>query len=411
MVRLLPFAANTVLAAPRLTRRFISMRRPEVGILALAMLSACAIPTEAPNWDMQWNLPINSTELDIDLTDITLPAGIQIDSTLIAGSSPAAYTRTAFTAVVQSVPAITRTLGAQCPTCPSGTAPKPAFTAPVSSTTVSLTSGSTLVSATLAAGSQIVVVLNNGFGFDPINPPGGTPGNITVAVNNGAATLGTLTLVGPTNAIPAGQSRTFTIPLVGTINATQPITVTMTMDSPAGSPTQPVAMSPTQTFTVSSTPTIKVSTATVNMASAPIDPTTTEMDLSDMDDIGQRVENSTTTQGAMILTVTNPFAITTNATMVFAGTRQLEGCEGSGCTVPMTPITKPLNLPAGGTATPATVTINFTGAELRELLGANMISTLSGSTGAGTLTNVVPTSKVTIAARMRIRFFVREPAA
>ena len=379
------------------------MRRTHIGMLAVAMLAtACTIPTEFPNWDTEWDLPVFVDDLGIDIADITLPAGITIDSTTATPS-----VRTGFSVEVSSAPAIVRTLGVQCPTCPNATAPKPAFTAPPATSTITLTSGSSLQSATLIGGSQIVVQVTNGFGFDPINPPGGSAGTVTLTVTNGAATLGTLTLQGPANTLPSGSTRSFTIPLAGTINTASPITVLMTMDSPAGAAAQPVTMNASQTFTVTSTPTIKVSTATVSLAANPIDPSSTGMDdLAEFSGLSKRVVDSATTQGAMILTITNPMTIGANAVLTFTGDKEEELPSGNTVVSPITPVVKNVVIPPGGAGT-STVTVNFTGSELRRLLGANVVATFTGATTAGT-TAVTPTSRVTMAARIQMRFFVKE---
>lgn len=375
------------------------MRRPAVGMLALALVAACTVPTEMPNWDVQWNLPVNVDNLGIDIAKLPLPSGISIDST-----GPGA--RTGFAVAVSSLPAITRTLGAQCPTCPNATAPKPAFTAPPATTTVALTAGTTLQTATLATGSQIVVQLNNGFGFDPLNPPGGPAGTITLAVTNGTATLGTLALSGGTTTIPAGGNRTFTVPLSGTINTASLINVVMTMDSPAGSAAQPVTMSSGQLFTATPSATIKVATAVVTLAANPIVPSITQLDdLAELGDMANRIENVATPQGAMILTVTNPLSIGANAVLTFSG---FKTDDATGTQTPIVPVTKNLALPVGGgAATTSTVTVSFTGQELRRMLGASIVATFSGNTIAGT-TPVTPTSKITTTARMRMRLFVKE---
>jgi hypothetical protein len=384
------------------------MRRPEVGLFALVMLAACTVPTEMPNWDVQWNLPVNVNDLGIDVSKLPLPSGVTIDST-----GPAPFTRTGFSAQVSSLPAIVRTLGAQCTdaSCQSTTnvtVPKPAFFAPPATSTLALTAGTALQTATLLPTSQIALVVVNGFGFDPLNPPGGSPGTITIAVNNGATTLGTLTLTGPGNTLPAGATRNFTVPLVGTINTASPINVTMSMDSPAGSAAQPVTMNRNQSFSITPTATIRISTATVAIASNALTPSTENMDLSELSEMALRIEAVATPQGAMILTVTNPMTIGANASLQFTGTRQIDNGDGSETTVPITTITKTIALPVGGGAnTTTTITVPFTGVELREMLGANMNVTFGGSTIAGT-TAVTPTSRISTSARMRLRLFVKE---
>src|SRR6478672_8632363 len=125
------------------------MRRPEVGIIALAMLaSACAIPTELPNWDVTWNLPLpDNNAMSIGVATF-LPNGVD---TINAGTPRVPV---AFGVKVASAPTISRTLGVQCPACPSATAQKPQFTAPPATSTISLTAGTNLNTATLFTGSQ-----------------------------------------------------------------------------------------------------------------------------------------------------------------------------------------------------------------------------------------------------------------
>ena len=74
----------------------------------------------------------------------------------------------------------------------------------------------------------------------------------------------------------------------------------------------------------------------------------------------------------------------------------------------MQTITKNVVLPTGGGASAtSTVAVNFTGTELRELLGSDVTATFAGNTIAGS-TFVNPNSKITTTARMRLRVFVKE---
>ena len=68
---------RTSLRRPRHSNDRPLMRRPEVGIIALALLaSACAIPTESPNWDMTWNLPVpDKGNLNVGVSSF-LPSGV-----------------------------------------------------------------------------------------------------------------------------------------------------------------------------------------------------------------------------------------------------------------------------------------------------------------------------------------------
>jgi hypothetical protein len=382
------------------------MRSSLRGTLALAVLvAACAIPTEAPNWDMTWNLPLPQPNGPQKIgVQKMVPGGV----TLIPPVAPAT-TPTAFNVQVSSVPPINRTLGVQCPTCPNGTAQKPPFTAPTATTTINLTAGTALNTATLFTGSQIVLTLNNGFTFDPINPPGGAPGSVTLTVTNGAATLGTLTLLGGSQTIPAGQSKQFTVALAGTINTSSPLSVSMTMDSPIGAAGQPVAMNASQTFTVSGTPTINISTATVTLGSQAIDSPGQPMDLSGIDTtVANRIADSTTNQGTLFLTITTPYTVSASATMTFTGTRDVQTSNGSTSQVAIVPVVKAITLPAK-TATQSTFTvpISVTGQELRRMLGTDLTATFTGTTNAGT-TIVTPASEIQITGRMQIHIYARE---
>ena len=374
------------------------MRRSLKGTLALAALAAaCALPTEAPNWDVVWNLPLPGAGQTISVTSF-LPNGVSI-----VGAAP----NQVFRATVSSAPPINRTLGVQCPTCPTATAPKPAFTAPVSTATLSLAAGAALNSGVLAAGSQIVLQLVNGFSFDPIRPPGGPTGTVTLTVSNGATTLGTLTLLGTTAAIPANQSSSFTVPLSGTINTSLPLTVSMTMDSPAGAAGSPVAMNPGQLFTVNSTPTLNISLATVTIAAQTLTPTNTTTDLTDgpLAELETRIDTTgTDTQGTLFMEVSNPLAVGASGTLAMT----IAKVDSNGVTIPIPVITKPFAIAAGGGAsTRSVVQIDFTGKELAHILGGSVTLTLTGTTGAGT-TLVTPTSAIVTQSRLQLRAYIRE---
>jgi hypothetical protein len=367
------------------------------------LASACAFPTDAPNWDMTWNLPVpDDNAMSIGVTNF-LPSGI----TLVTSGSPA--TPTAFNAAISSVPSIVRTLGVQCPLCPNATAPKPLFTGTSPSTVINLAAGTSLVSATIASGSQMVVTLTNGFAFDPINPAGGPAGDITLTISNVSTTgtpttLGNLVIAGPTQTLPAGQSKQFTVQLNAnaTINMAQPITIDMTFNSPAG--TTPVLMNPNHTFTMTATPTLNISAATVSILAQTFPAgTPTPIDLSDIDSsIVNRITDDAQNRGAMYLTLTNPLTIGANSTITFR--------SPAGTSVPITPITKNVAVPAAASAaTPSvtTVTVPLTGHELRSLFGKTIETVFGGTTNAG-LATVTPTQKISVTSRIQVNFTVRE---
>lgn len=376
------------------------MRRPEVGILALAMLaSACAIPTESPNWDMTWNLPVpDKGNLSIGVASF-LPNGVTA-----VGSPP-----TAFSAAIGSPLPISRALGADCTSCVplNGTsAAKPFFTATPPATTVNFTAGANLTSAPLAAASQIVFTINNGYNFDPIRPQAGSAttntGVLTLTVNNGAATLGVLTILGTASPLPAGTISTFTLPLSGTVTGTQPLSVTMTLTSPAGSP---VTINTAQVFSVASVPTITVSSATVVIGAQPVNAAPDTVDMSNLDSAFiKRVRDTTATEGAMYLTLTNPFTVGGAMNVNFSS------LPGTPAGQAITPISKNVTLTAaanGTTTNVSTVTFSLSGKELRSILGHKLVIAFGGTTGAGSLT-VAPTQKVIAASRLQLTLSIKE---
>ena len=76
----------------------------------------------------------------------------------------------------------------------------------------------------------------------------------------------------------------------------------------------------------------------------------------------------------------------------------------------ITPITKPVVIPAASNATTPSVTtipISLTGQELRRLFGRDLEVVFSGSTGAGS-TAVTPTQKIRISSRVQVNFNIKE---
>jgi hypothetical protein len=371
------------------------MRRPEAGIFALALLaSACAVPTESPNWDMAWNVPVpDKGKLSVGVSSF-LPSGVTA-----IGTPP-----TAFRAAVGALPAISRPLGTDCTSCVNGAnQPKPAFTSAPPQSSSNLTAGASLTSATLATGSQVVFTINNGYNFDPIRPQAGSAttntGTLTLTVNSGAATLGILTVLGTQSPIPAGAVSSFTLPLSGTINGAQPISVTMTMTSPAGSN---VTINTSQVFSVSSVPTINISTANVSIAAQPIAAAPDTVDMSKIDStIIKRVRDTTGTEGTLFLTITNPFTVGGAMTVNFSSPAG---------TPAIVPITKNVTLTAaanGTTPNVSTVAVDLSGKELRSILGHNLLIGFAGNTGAGSLT-ATPSQKISVTARLQLNFSIKE---
>src|SRR5690242_11833854 len=195
------------------------MRHSVAGVVltTVVLAAGCDVPTSVPNWDMTWNFPASS---------VTIPVGSFLPNGFTLTQSGAA-----FQANVNAV-TITRTLAQDCPACATGVpAPKPAYSSSVTSSPVSLPLNVT--AATLITDTVFVTMVNR-YQFDPINPGGGASGSMTFVISSGAATLGTLTLSGPTNTIPAnGATTTVKIPVTGTVSSAG-VSVRVDVTSPQG---------------------------------------------------------------------------------------------------------------------------------------------------------------------------------
>ncbi len=349
-------------------------RRALAGVLpALVLLGACDIPATTPDWDMTWNVPAETSTLNVSSF---LPAGVQFTQ----AGGPFAVTA-AQTSVIA-------TLGSYCGVC-SGSPPiKPAFTG---STVVTTSLPVGLGTATLAPGSSIGVAIRNGFGFDLINPTGATSaGTLTITITNNNVTLGSVTLTGgPTcvsgspctiTGVPDGQTTMVSVPLAGSVVGSSPVTITTTVNSPAGSS---VPMNPSSTAVVQVFPFVSVSSATVTLNNQAVNSVST-LDLKSIDStVSTRVDS-----GQFIVTATNPFAASGTLNITFTGGTQT--------------ITKTVALDAGGpTATPSTKTVSFTGPELRSLLGHTLTVTIGGQVSGAAVT-VTPTQSVTVTTRLAL---------
>lgn len=343
---------------------------PRAGIYipALLTLAACNIVTDgAPIWDMTWNVPSKSTSISVNSL---LPSGVTL-----------APSGTAFQSSVSSIAPIVRTLGTDCSTCAATNGlvvPKPAFTVNASS---SATLPSTVGSATLIT-DTIIVVITNGYNFDPIRPGAGNVGSIQLTARSGTTTLGTQTFSGATFSIPAGAtSAPFKLPISGNVGSTG-IQVTATIDSPAG---DPILMDANRQITItpsvkgSTTGSVLISSANVTLNNQLVNAAPTNLDLSGIDESVKK----RTLGGKLFLTITNPFGVGGNLTMNVSG------------------VTKTVALTAGSASAPASlVTIDFTSAEIQKILGTNGSITFGGTVSGATA--VLPGQTVAVATRLQL---------
>jgi hypothetical protein len=269
-----------------------SRGRPMLAALLAAAAAACDIPTESPTWDTLWVVPGDSVAIQ---ASSFFPSGV----TDAPGGG----------AFVLALPTVTfsRSLGEMCgAACQAAnglTVPKPAFTASFSST---LALPAEVVSASVAGG-RIDVRLSHNFSFDPIRPDGAARGYIRVVATSGGTTLATDSVSGDATPFAPGATLARTLTLAaGT--ATGPVTLTVTVGSPAGGTTR---IDTNQRLTVTATPSdVRATQAQVRVATTrTITGTPVELGTTDESD---RIEGA-----AVVVQTENPFAVTGVLNLVF----------------------------------------------------------------------------------------------
>lgn len=352
----------------RLARRRASLpRRALLSLGIITMIAACEVPTSAPGLDTRWIVPTQGATIAVAKL---LPASISI----VPDSS-------AFLVTVAPV-TVTRALSQDCPACSAANGtrvPKPAFTATASA-------GSALpvdlASAMLSAGT-LTLSLTNNYNFDPLRPSATERGYAVIAIANGSVQIGRDSVNGATTPLAPGATLVRAIPLAGTITGGSPVTVTVTIRSPAG---DSVVMDASRTIIATATPSnVRVASAQIVVANRQIS-SSSAIDLSGVDaSVQQRVDN-----GALLLTIVNPFNVTGPLTVSFA--------------------------PAGGSLISRTValglgttnpSIAFNQAELGQLLGHNVIVTFAGPLNAtGGNVTVSPKQAVVVTSRLDLNLHV-----
>jgi hypothetical protein len=350
-----------------------------LGILFLAGLAACDVPTKLPTWDQTWLIPGDSTRVAV--SELLPKSGELTVST--AGGQPI------FALNVAAPAAISRSLGQVCSVCAAAngtTVPKPAFTV-VDSTGIVLPTD--LVAATIVSGS-LGYTITNGFGFDPIRPSAaGAPyGYFVIRVMNGTTLVAIDSVDGAVLAIGKnGATLQRALPLnVGAgslgITAASPLELYVTLDSPAGDPT---TINSNQSFSVTVQPApIGLSQAQVNLANQQINAAQTSVDLSSVSDqaLINRVQ-----AGTLHLAISSPFGVQGTLTATFTA-------PGAAPIVKSIPLT---------TAAQQAPNVSLTASELRALLGHTATLTVSGtvSSPSGTVT-LTPTQVLSVTSTFEI---------
>jgi hypothetical protein len=334
-----------------------------LGVVTLAALAACDVPTAVPKYDTEWNVPAKSTTISVNSL---LPSGVT------ATSDNSAFQ----VSVSPSATSITRQLSQDCSACALAngqTVPKPAFVGGGSST-VALPSNVT--SATLVR-DTLTLTVANGFNFDPIRPSASGRGYLTITVASGQVVVGRDSIDGATTALPAGTSIVRTIPLTGAVAGASGLQVSTTLNSPAG---DPVTMDASRSITVSGTVgQVYVSSAQVSLAGQSVSAPGTDLDLTSVSSsIRDRAG-----AGSLLLSVDNPFGVT--------GTLGVTIAAGA------TTLYKSVAL-ASGVSAPV---IQFSSSELQQLLGQHLSISFDGSVSGASVT-VQPGQAVSVSSRLQI---------
>ena len=329
--------------------------RTFLGAVALALLAACDIPTDVPTVDSRWILEAESTTIGVgDL----LPSGVRISGSQFAVDVDPFSTM--------------RSLGDMCATCASlnlQMAPKPSF---ASSFTVDASFSADVSGADLASASVEIAITNN-FEFDPIRPPGGSTGSLTLTLTDAASgrQLGQTVVDGAVTAFGANQTLTRTMTLApGQVGSSFVMTVELVSPAGGSAPTDLVPINTSDDFRVNATPSaVLVNSADVDVSNRNVTLDPVALDVGDMDAaIINRIQG-----GAIVLDIQNPFGVGVDA--------QLQITVGG-----QPVVTKAFSV--SGQASSST-SVSLTGDDFRAFLGHNGVAltgTGSVSAAAGTIT-------------------------
>lgn len=334
-------------------------------LIILAALSGCDVPTSLPVFDVRWVFPIEDTSISV--ADL-LPANVDT----IGGS---------FQVNVAPI-ALAQTLGGLCPACvpfDGLTVLKPAFSI---SYNESGALPADVVSVELESGSISLAIQNN-LGFDPIRPAAAANGTLTITIRDGDITgpvLGQVVLDGATDSLPNGSLTTVSLVLApGTVSST--IVSVVDLVSPLGDTNVLIDVNAGLDITATVGPSgdpILVSSATIDVDGRAVSMDQTMLDLEDIEtDIVDRILS-----GSLILDIQNPFGVGISVVVEIGGPG-------------ITTLQRTLNIDSGPTSS---VTLSYTGAELRSFLGKTGVF----FRGVGTVTSpgvpatVTPTQEIAI---------------
>ena len=340
------------------------------------MLAACDLPSGIPHWETHW-------VVRSETTTIPVASFFSNDVTEVGNEFQLAFTGGA----------ISETLADICPACTpfnGATVPKPAFTALLES---EVPFPVDLDSLTLTRGSLQVRVTNR-LGFDPLRPaadPSAARGYMTIAISSGSTLLATHTIDGAT--VPFAPGTTIDR-MVDFTASTLPRTIggavrfDVTIHSPQG---DAVRIDMAEFILVEAAQaTLGASAAKARVQDRHVAADPIALDLAGIDaELSSRVQ-----RGALLLDIANPFAV--------------GGVLTATISAPGVTLVRPLPVQPGA----STVSLEFSGAELRSLFGPNP-ATLSvagpvSASPAGSVT-VLPGQALSAAARLELYLTTNNP--
>jgi hypothetical protein len=352
------------------------MRQGVAGVVLIVLVASCDVPTAVPNWDMTWDFPASGATIPVNSF---LPNGVSLTSN-----------GAAFQASLNPV-TITRTLAQDCPQCVSGVAaPKPSYSATTTGNATFLPANMT--SATLVSDTVYVTMVNR-YQFDPLNPGSGAAGTMTFTVSSGASTLGTLSLSGPTNAIPTGGATTIAkIPVSGIVTSAG-VSLRADVTSPQGSTITLTTTSGQQfTYTVrvgaSAQGPLTASSATLSLTNQSVRPNPSDFSF----DFGSADKADSAT---MFVTVNNPLNLTGTLNMNFLGCGDGNGNFSESCPAFTTLVSRGVQLTPGA----ASAIFKFGTPGAKALLHAKQVSVGGQLSGAVTVT---PATALNVTSRIQL---------
>jgi hypothetical protein len=328
------------------------------------------VPTKPPQIEQTWVLPFDSTSVQVDTL---LPPEIRV----VSGAF-----------VFRPTPVtVSRSLGSLCSACTTSSTPvaKPAFTASVNTT---IGTGADILGSTIAAGSTFRLTLSHNFSFDPLRPSAsGTRGWVVLELRSGTTLVGRDSINGATTAWPAlPQSLVRDVPLTtgATISSSAPLTVDVTLSSPAG---DPVTMNTSQQLTLTAAPTVGISNVRVRVTSKSVAAVTVPLDVEQIsDDVIGGVQS-----GGMIFNFTNPFGVSGSMTMTIA--------------IPGQPsIVRTVTISSAATST---ASVDFSADDLKRMLGERNVTLSISGTVSGPAAGVLVTPGQRMSIQTRLRTTIR----